>query len=713
MSLFAIAQPVAAEHSGGFDHQPLPISTSEFGADGDECDDLDLEAGDVVLHWIANQQNVTEPITLTLTLEGGGTISEESTKWNEPGQINSNVTHHFYFALDADVVVTDLDLSTDEGNVRLSHVCRGEENDETVTVIKDLVGDTAGTFDLLINGVVRAEAVGDGGTTGAVVTAEGTVAVSEIAAGSTDLANYTSSITCVAGETTIVRATAGVSVNFTLDDNQDVVCTITNTLLENGGGTLEVDKTICYEEEASTFFHPPVIRAPLGAQSLEEPAVGECDLQPDGVYFEVFADADMNGVADSETPMATGTTTDGVWNQPLDAGWYILVEPATADYPGGSIQFEILDDGSFTIIRVDNDIAVGEDTGTIKIFKFYCPFEAPEGLSNPAFNPEELDNFRDCAQPSEQNELPEAVFAVGGTEHPTDGGILLLELSLDTYTLAEVSPLAGDGPDLVLDEAGEIIIVNVFNFEAPPPPAEMVEVEIMKHLCADVSTVEQFEAIEAAAREEAGSTGLEENEDFAALAATVVNCPTIILSANVSMDEDPMAQVAEFDFTVLDANGQQILSSNSLFVDDKLCETDIMVDVDNNGSFDADVCLDTSYYRFEVEDGIVTITETQDPDGSTGLGTIRFTPGSGDDLTLVGSIADVEASGVITLDTRLDPDNSGEGTPDEYADDLIMVHAYNFTADAAPPAEMVEVEIMKHLCADVSTVEQFEAIEAA
>jgi hypothetical protein len=130
LSAFAIAAPAAATHDGGFDHQPLPIDTSTFAHDGDECEGVELEEGQVLLHWIANQQNVTEPIQLTLHLQGGESVELDSYKWNTPGNINSNVTHHFEVVLDGDVVITDLELSTNEGNVRLSHVCRAQEGEE-------------------------------------------------------------------------------------------------------------------------------------------------------------------------------------------------------------------------------------------------------------------------------------------------------------------------------------------------------------------------------------------------------------------------------------------------------------------------------------------------------------------------------------------------------------------------------------------------------
>jgi hypothetical protein len=218
-----------------------------------------------------------------------------------------------------------------------------------------------------------------------------------------------------------------------------------------------------------------------------------------------------------------------------------------------------------------------------------------------------------------------------------------------------------DSPDAVFENRAS-------EGENPGEPAT-VSVSIMKHLCTDVSSVQEFEAVEAQ-----GAAAYPGNA-LAPLAFTVVACPTIVLTGDVPTAGAASGGALDFEFTLLDADGSQVLSSDGTFEQAALCETDVNVDADGSGSVDADVCLDTSHYTFEVVDGTVVITETHNPDGSTGLGTVRFTPGSEDETALATSIAEVEATGVITLDA---------GTASEAAltDGMIMLHVYNFATAA-------------------------------
>lgn len=74
-------------------------------------------------------------------------------------------------------------------------------------------------------------------------------------------------------------------------------------------------------------------------------------------------------------------------------------------------------------------------------------------------------------------------------------------------------------------------------------------------------------------------------------------------------------------------------------------------------------CTELSHYIFsDVAEGTVVIRETQPPEDYT-FGRVLFTPGSGDDATLVSTSAD----GVIVLNTT--------------NDDSVMLHVYNFTGE--------------------------------
>ena len=126
---------------------------------------------------------------------------------------------------------------------------------QTLEVRKVLSPVGSGTFDLQIDsGDVKAAAVGDGGTTGPVAVDAGNHSVSELGAGGTNLASFSSSIACVDSSGNPVASNSGSAslgrVNVPIGDS--VVCTITNTLLKShltlvkqvindNGGTAEAD----------------------------------------------------------------------------------------------------------------------------------------------------------------------------------------------------------------------------------------------------------------------------------------------------------------------------------------------------------------------------------------------------------------------------------------------------------------------------------------
>ena len=267
------------------------------------------------------------------------------------------------------------------------------------------------------------------------------------------------------------------------------------------------------------------------------------------------------------------------------------------------------------------------------------------------------------------SDLTEGSLTLTETSNPDEncetGGTLTVEVSAEgTITVTDDDET--DGLAIVSFDATTNTLVLSNDCEEDGEE-EMVSVSIMKHLCDDVTTVAEFEAVEnAGAGGQAGGIGT-----VPGLVATVLACPTIVLTGDVPTSGAITNGNVDFDFSVIDADGTQRLSSDGTFEQEALCEDDVMVDADDSGTIDANVCLDTSHYMFEVVDGTVVITETEDPEGSTGLGTIRFTPGSEDDTALSTSIDVVEATGVITLDTSMASETA-------LSDGMIMIHAYNF-----------------------------------
>jgi len=101
----------------------------------------------------------------------------------------------------------------------------------SITVIKVMHPSKApGRFSLKIDSTVRgdAAAVGDGGTTGTIAVRTGAHTVGESAAAGTSLSDYVSQIVCANGGTVVAKA-ADISVSVAVKQDDQVVCTITNT----------------------------------------------------------------------------------------------------------------------------------------------------------------------------------------------------------------------------------------------------------------------------------------------------------------------------------------------------------------------------------------------------------------------------------------------------------------------------------------------------
>ena len=188
---------------------------------------------------------------------------------------------------------------------------------------------------------------------------------------------------------------------------------------------------------------------------------------------------------------------------------------------------------------------------------------------------------------------------------------------------------------------------------------EAIDIMVMKHACgADIKSEADFEAVEA----KGGG-----NPVFA-LAQTVLACPTIANPGDEQSAGAIAGEAAEFTFTVTDSAGTTVSSADAEFAPGKLCEADIQLDANGDGTIAADVCLDISHYMFSgLVSGEITVEETSPPSGFS-YGTLRFTPtelGENNDAeSLVSDVTDEP----IRLDTSGDTDNS------------VMLHVYNFQA---------------------------------
>jgi hypothetical protein len=181
-----------------------------------------------------------------------------------------------------------------------------------------------------------------------------------------------------------------------------------------------------------------------------------------------------------------------------------------------------------------------------------------------------------------------------------------------------------------------------------------VTVMVMKHACnPDVKNLDDFNAIKESA-----------DGPVAALAATVLACPTIVNPGDDTSD-GVKGDAVSFAFTLEDAEGTHELPASTSPA--KLCETDLGLDADGDGEISEDVCLDTTHYVFEgVTNGEVHITETEPPAGHR-FGELLFTPSVIDGNNDADSLVSIDRdAGVIHLDTTADEDG------------MIMLHVYNF-----------------------------------
>lgn len=126
-----------------------------------------------------------------------------------------------------------------------------------IEVVKDLQpSDDPGTFNLQVNGTTEAACVGDTGTSGVVNVQAGTsenpgathtVGENATSCGSTNLSEYSSSITCINRGTSTFHGGAALTANNTgplnvpVVKDDDIVCTISNTRINNGSITVIKD----------------------------------------------------------------------------------------------------------------------------------------------------------------------------------------------------------------------------------------------------------------------------------------------------------------------------------------------------------------------------------------------------------------------------------------------------------------------------------------
>ncbi len=183
-------------------------------------------------------------------------------------------------------------------------------------------------------------------------------------------------------------------------------------------------------------------------------------------------------------------------------------------------------------------------------------------------------------------------------------------------------------------------------------------VMVMKHLCnANIKNMSDFVALE---------TG---RTPVGALANTVLNCPATGLVGDMAVAGTVSAPREPFGFAISGNGISTKTLTDATFMPKKVCESDISIDVNSDGTTSPTTCLDISHYSFPLAsttNGDYVVTETTYP-ANRHLGAVRFTP---NEMSMNNDSASLQsldlAGGKIYLRTMGDTDRS------------VMLHVYNF-----------------------------------
>ncbi|MDB4978452.1 MAG: hypothetical protein JWM56_638 [Candidatus Peribacteria bacterium] len=187
------------------------------------------------------------------------------------------------------------------------------------------------------------------------------------------------------------------------------------------------------------------------------------------------------------------------------------------------------------------------------------------------------------------------------------------------------------------------------------------KVMVMTHVCnASIQSEADFQAVEAKAN----------GNPVDALVQTVLACPTVRNPGNEPVAGTATGAVAgpatPFAFDVLDRNGVIHPWSEGVFSAQALCESDVHLDANGDGTISADTCLDISHDAFTVPTGAVTVLEKTPPAG-TRFGTLRLTPAAFGNANDTASLLQTyPANGAVFMNTNPDTDH------------MVMLHVYNF-----------------------------------
>ena len=217
--------------------------TFDPGAGLSPADDFELTDG-------ATEEFDVDPGTYTVAEEGEAGWSLDTIVCDDANSTGSGDTATFNVEAGETVTCTFNNEETPGG---------GGGPDASIELRKELdPTDDPGRFDLLIRQgqttIGSEQGAGNGGTTGAIPVDSGTYEVSEETAAGTDLSDYQKSIRCIDtarnDEVVLDQPADDPSAEVQVDDNDNIVCTITNTREQ---GKLELVKDLDPNTDAGRF----------------------------------------------------------------------------------------------------------------------------------------------------------------------------------------------------------------------------------------------------------------------------------------------------------------------------------------------------------------------------------------------------------------------------------------------------------------------------
>jgi len=105
--------------------QDLPINSGDAEHQGSEteCAEADVEAGQVLWHFIINQ-STTDDQTLTVFFQNAGPMTEGPSQVSPDNETAGHWTLHYEFITGSPDTLQSA-VSSGDGNLRLSHICDG------------------------------------------------------------------------------------------------------------------------------------------------------------------------------------------------------------------------------------------------------------------------------------------------------------------------------------------------------------------------------------------------------------------------------------------------------------------------------------------------------------------------------------------------------------------------------------------------------------